>query len=465
MKLSFFSLIALMVASIDNLKNMPGVALLGNSMIFFFLLAAVLFLIPTALVAAELSSSFPTKGGIYQWVKTALGQKWAVAAVWFQWINTMIWYPSMLTFIAATLTYLIDPKLAENKWYLVGVTLAIFWGLTWVNLKGIRASSKLVNVCSLLGTFLPMACLMGAAIFWLFQGEHLQIEFTAKKMLPSFSSSESWVSLVALMASFLGIELCGVHVNDIQNPKKNFPRAATLASLIIFLSMGLSSLAIALIVPKEEIHLLSGVMQVFQYLLTVLGASSLAPVAALLIAVGAIGTMVNWLIAPAKGLLQAAEDGYLPSFFLKTNSKGVASNILITQAVLVSFVSFIFLLPANPSESFWLLTALSTEFYMAMYVLMFLSACKLREKKSETNTSFRLPLKSLWFLSGSGMLGCFITIVFSFLPPEGSASLNPLAYAFQVLSYNILALLPLGLLYRYKKSSEGLQFYHQKEKI
>lgn len=452
MKISFFSLAILMVAGIDNLKNMAGVALLGSSMIFFFILAAALFLVPTALVAAELSSSVK-EGGIYEWVKKAFQDKWALAAVWFQWINTMIWYPTMLSFIAATLAYFIDPKLAENKIYLIGSTLAIFWGLTWINLKGIQLSSKIVNYCSLLGTILPMGCLIAIGFFWVFRGESLQIEFTTQEMLPTFSKSDSWVSLIAIMASFLGIELSSVHANDIQNPRKNFPKAAIVAAIFIFLSMGLSSLSIALIVPKEEINLLSGVMQVFQHLLSILGASKITPLAALLIALGAIGTMINWLIAPAKGLLQAGKDGYLPPFFLRTNQHGAPSTILITQALLVSLISLVFLFPQNPSESFWLLTALSTALYMTMYLLMFAAALKLRSTKKSLeieDTSFKLPTKTLWSLSFLGALGCLTTIFFSFLPPTGIAIGNTALYALQILSGNALAMLPLVFFYRHK---------------
>ena len=127
-KISLFSLVLLIVAAIDSIRNLPATALFGSSLIFFFLFAAVVFLIPISLVAAELSAAFPEKGGVYHWVRVAFGEKTAMLAVWLQWINTMVWYPTILSFIAGTAAYLVDPVLAENKTYLISVILIVFWG-------------------------------------------------------------------------------------------------------------------------------------------------------------------------------------------------------------------------------------------------------------------------------------------------------------------------------------------------
>jgi glutamate:GABA antiporter len=99
-KVSFFSLVVLIVAAIDNMKNLPAAALMGSDLLLFFPLAALIFLLPTAFISAELSASYPTEGGIYKWVGMAFGKKWALVAIWLQWINTMVWYPTMLAFIA-----------------------------------------------------------------------------------------------------------------------------------------------------------------------------------------------------------------------------------------------------------------------------------------------------------------------------------------------------------------------------
>jgi glutamate:GABA antiporter len=302
-KIAFIPLILLIIGSIDNIRNLPSSALFGSSSLFFFLLSAVLFLIPTALIAAEFAAAFPKAGGVYHWMKHALGEKMGVCAVWLQWINTMVWYPTILSFIAGSIAYLLSPALATSPLFILGVILLLFWTLTAINLLGISISAKVNSLCATIGTIFPLCLLIGLAVFWVASGHPIQISFSSSEILPSLETSSTWVSLISVMASFLGMELSGVHINDIEKPNKNFPKAVLIASFFILFSMLFGSLAIAVILPKGDIHLVSGVLQVFSFLFDTLHISFCTPILALLIIIGSIGNMINWLISPAKGLL------------------------------------------------------------------------------------------------------------------------------------------------------------------
>ena len=165
-KLNTFALTLLITGAIDSIRNLPASALFGSTLIFFFIFAAIVFLIPTALVSAELSANV-NEGGIYQWVRLAFGERVGFLAVWLQWINNVIWFPTILSFVAGTAAYIIDPALAENKFYLVGVILSLFWLLTIINLKGIRSSSKLTSFCAIFGLILPMTLIVILFVAWL----------------------------------------------------------------------------------------------------------------------------------------------------------------------------------------------------------------------------------------------------------------------------------------------------------
>ena len=452
-KISFTSLVILIIAAIDNIRNLPAAALFGSSLIFFFLFSALIFLIPTALVAAELSAKFPESGGIYQWVNRAFGKRWAMAAIWLQWVNTMVWYPTMLSFIAGTMAYTINPALVENKAYLISCILVVFWGLTWVNLKGFHISALVNNICCLSGTILPLLLLIGLGAVWFFTGHPLQIELKTDALIPPLGETTSWVSLIAIMASFLGIELSGVHVNDIHNPQKNFPRAVFFATLFIFVSMLLGSLSIAFVLDQSEINLISGVMQMFGNFFDAFGLSWLTFPLTLLIVVGSTGTMINWVISPAKGLLHAAEYGFLPPFFAKKNRAGVASNILLAQGVLVTLICCVFLFEPSVNGFYWFLTALSTELYMIMYILMFTAAIYLNYKKTaHAQNGFKMPSWLLWTVALLGLIGCTTTIVVSFFPPDNVNVGSPLKYLYMILAGNIITITPLFILYRYQKN-------------
>lgn len=451
-KISFFSLSILIIAAIDSIRNLPAAAIFGSSLIFFFILSAIIFLIPTAMIAAELSAAFPDKGGVYQWVNRAFGKRLAMASIWLQWINTMVWYPSFLVFVAGTFAYLINPDLAQNKPYLVAFILAVFWGLTIVNLKGIHISALINNICAVIGTIFPMIFLITLGFAWVFSGKPLQIEITPQNFLPSFADSSNWVTLIAIMASFLGIELAGVHVNDVRNPQRNFPRAVALAVVFILFTMIFGSLSIAFVLPEKEISLVSGVMQVFSNMFRVFGLEKLTPILTLCIGIGSIGTMVNWLISPAKGLLHAAEFGFLPPFFTRINKAGVAYNILFAQAILVSFFCLLFLLVPSVNAFYWFLTALSTELYMIMYILMFCAGIRLHYRYTDRLGAFKIPGKNIgiWTTSLLGFIGCVTTIVISFFPPDNINIGHPTRYLLMICVGNLLTISPLFLFYSYQ---------------
>ncbi len=443
-KISLLSLSLLIISAIDSIRNLPSSALFGSTLLFFFLFSALLFLFPTALISAELTAAFPKKGGVYHWVLAAFGEKTAMLAIWLQWINTMVWYPTILSFLGATATYFIAPELSQNKLFLATTTLVIFWSLTLINLRGIHVSARFNAIAAVTGTILPMGLLIVLGGIYLFSGQPLQISFD--NLLPDITHPESWTSLIAIMASFLGMELAGVHVNDIDNPQKNFPKAIIYSALFILLTMLFGSLAVAFVIPASEMNLTAGIMQTFN----AYGLARFAPILTVLIVFGTLGNMVNWLISPAKGLLHAAELGYLPKVFTRLNQHGVSTPLLCAQAIVVSLLCLVFFLVPSVNAFYWFLMALSTALYMLMYILMFAAAVKLRTPQ---RTTFQIPggrfgLVTVAFL---GLAGAILTIVVGFFPPEHVDVGSRLQYHLMIAAGLALMVSPVFLFYAYKK--------------
>jgi glutamate:GABA antiporter len=420
--LNTFLLVMLITGAIDSIRNFPAAALFGSALIFFFLFAAVVFLIPSALVSAELSAGWTEKGGIYHWVKLAFGEKMAFVAIWLQWINTLFWFPTILSFIASVPAYLIHPEWAQNRAYLVSVVVACFWLMTLLNLKGIRLSAKFSSLCTCFGMLLPMALIIVAALAWIILGKPLQIHFALHDLLPDLGHTDNWISLTAIMTTFLGMELITVYVKDVQNPQKTFPRALGISVAIILFTMIMGSLAIALILPVAKISLVDGTLQAMVNFLAAYHLSALMPVLTVMILIGSLGGMINWIISPTKGLLHAAESGYLPRFFQKQNKAGMPSNLLLVQAVLVSVLSFVYFVMPSVNGSYWLLSALTTQIYMLMYFLMFLTGIVLRYRYPGQPRPFRVGRTgntAMWVTVILGLIGVVITLIIGFFPPAG----------------------------------------------
>ncbi|MCH9745036.1 MAG: APC family permease, partial [Gammaproteobacteria bacterium] len=232
-----FVLVMLIVGSIDSIRNLPATAMFGSSLIFFFLISTALFLIPVAWVSAQLTRHWPNENGVYDWVRIAVGNKLAFFTIWLQWINTVVWYPTILSFIAGTAAILIDPHLANNKIYLVCIIISVFWIMTLINLKGLEISAKFASFCAVFGMIIPMALIIIMGLLWLFLGKPMHVHISTHALLPNFHQSSNWISLTAIMTSFLGMELATVHVKQIKDAKSKMTQALFYAAIIIMITM------------------------------------------------------------------------------------------------------------------------------------------------------------------------------------------------------------------------------------
>jgi len=418
--ISVFALAMINLAAIGSVKNWPITAEYGFASIFYLLLAALVFFLPLSLVSAELATGWPQAGGVFVWVKEAFGAKIGFLAIWLQWIENVIWYPTILSFIAATLAYLFKPELAGNTMYTLAVVLISFWSATLLNLMGMQASSFISTISVMLGSFIPGIFIIGLGLFWFSQGNPLEIVLDLQHLIPNLTSVDSMVFFTGVILSFCGMEMSAAHARDVKNPQRNYPRAILL-SVVIILSMSvLGVLSIASVVPQKEISLVAGSMQAFMYFFDRYNLSWLTPYIAALVAIGAFGSMSTWIVGPTKGLLAAAKLGDLPPVFRLVNRKAVPVNLLILQAIIVILLSLVFVCMPSVSSAFWILTVIVAQLYLIMYILLFASAIKLRYTKPDIERSYVVPGGKLgiWFISGLGVLSSFFAIAIGFVPPS-----------------------------------------------
>lgn len=419
--LSVFSLTLITVVSVDSIRNLPTTALFGSQLVVFFIMGALFFLIPTALVSAELSSGWPKQGGVYIWVKEAFGKPVGFLAIWLQWIENVIWYPALLSFVAGTIGYLFHPSLAEDPHFLMAVIVISFWGATYLNCRGMRFSALFSDLCAIFGLLIPMALIISLGAYWLVKGNPIHIHFSVESMMPHWNDSSLWVSLTAIILSFCGIEIATVHAQDVEDPQHAFPRALAYAVMIILGTLVFASLAIAIVLPHNEISLVAGIMQAVHAYFVRYHLLWMMPLVAVMLVLGGLGSVSNWIIAPTKGLLVAAEEGNLPAICKMTNDKDAPIFMLLAQAIIVTVLSALYLFMPSVNGSYWFLTALATQLYMLMYILMFLAAIQLRRKAGEVPRPFRIPGGNwgLYVVSTVGILGAFLTLCVSFIPPTG----------------------------------------------
>ena len=147
-KLSAFTVAIMNVTAVVSLRGLPAEAVYGVTSAFYYLFAAIVFLIPTALVAAELAAMFQDKeGGVFRWIGEAFGKRIGFLGIWLQWVESTIWYPTVLTFGGVALAFIgmnqtEDMALASNRLYSLAIVLVVYWLATFISLKGLGTSTK-----------------------------------------------------------------------------------------------------------------------------------------------------------------------------------------------------------------------------------------------------------------------------------------------------------------------------------
>jgi len=182
----------------------------------------------------------------------------------------------------------------------------------------------------------------------------------------------------------------------------------------------MGSFAVAAVIPVQEISLTAGLMQAFQKILAKFNIQFLTPVLGVLVAFGVVGQVMSWVVGPSRGLLETAKQGEIPPFLAKVNKNGVQQNILIIQAIIISLLAALYFIMKNVSVAFFVLSAMTVTLYLAMYILMFAAAIKLRITRPDLPRSYKVPggTIGMCIVAGIGLLGVSFALLVGFFPPS-----------------------------------------------
>jgi glutamate:GABA antiporter len=442
------------VIAIDNLRGIPFSAKLGLSLISYYAIAALFFFIPTALVVAELATSFPNKGGVYVWVKEAFGDFYGFITIWLQWIYNVVWYPIILTFVAANFATMINPSLEKNNLYMWLTITILFWACTFINYYGLKVSSIISTIGATIGTLLPMLVITLLGFKWFIDGNPSAMDLSLSSLSIQPSNLKHLSIFCFIIFGLIGIEMSAVHADEVDTPKSAYPKAILQSSIIIFVSLILSTLAVSLVVKESDLSVTTGLIQAFIIIFHRYHIDYLIPYLTICIIIGSISSVVTWIIGPTKGLLVASHDNCLPKWFCKTNSEQIPTNILRLQAAVFTALSFAYIFIPNVDSVYEILSILTTQLALFIYILMFASAIKLRYKNQNNKNSFQVPggKLGLSIVAVVGTITCISVIIIGFIPPP-EVHLNTKTYIFTMLIALFLCLAPAVFLYKKAKQS------------
>ena len=460
-KLSVATLAIMNVTAVVSLRGLPAEAEYGVSSAFYYLFAAIVFLIPTALVAAELAAMFSDKqGGVFRWVGEAFGKRMGFLAIWLQWVESTIWYPTVLTFGAVSLAFIgmndaHDMTLASNRLYTLVVVLAIYWLATFISLKGMSWVGKVSKFGGLVGTIIPAGLLVVLAIVYLVAGGTSQMDFHGS-FFPDLTNFNNLVLASSIFLFYAGMEMGGIHVKEVENPSKNYPKAVLIGSLVTVLIFVLGTFSLGIIIPKEDINLTQSLLVGFDRYFAFIKASWLSPIIAIALAFGVLAGVLTWVAGPSKGIFAVGRAGYLPPFFQKTNKIGVQRNILLIQGAIVTLLGLLFVVMPSVQSFYQILSQLTVLLYLIMYLLMFAAGIYLRYNMKDVARPFRIGSKGnglMWIIGGLGFLGSLLAFILSFIPPgQIAVGSNAMWYSVLVIGCIVVVVAPL-IIYAMRKPS------------
>jgi len=433
------AVIGLMTFSIMNfttivsLRGLPSQAEYGLTSIFYFLFAAIVFLVPTALVAAELASAYPHQGGVFRWVSEAFGPRWGFAAMYYQWQANVIWMPMGLTFGAACLAYVwwpqsFDSALSMNKFYTVGFVLVAYWFVTLCSLRGVGTSSRLTSLGGLIGTIIPGIVLIFLGVAYVALGKPIQMPLNTG-FIPDLTNFHSMVLAAGIFLYFTGMEMQAQYINHLPNPKRNYPLSILLSGILTIGVFVLGTLAVGVVIPTKEINVAHSLLVAYHDLWAAIGVPWLGNVMAAMLVLGVVGQASAIQAGTSTGLAAVGKAGYLPKLLQRSNAQGAPVGVLMFHACLVTLLCLVFAILPSVESTFQILAQMDAIMYLLMYLVLFPAAIRLRYSQPDAPRGFRIPggNVTMWVLGVVGFAGTLSAVALSLTPPNqfstGSAAI------------------------------------------
>ncbi|MGC9173268.1 amino acid permease [Athalassotoga sp.] len=331
----------------------------------------------------------------------------------------------------------------------IGKRAEFDWGYAPLKISGNNLFAHVGAWGGIIGTFIPGIVLIILGGLWLGTHQPSQVPLAWSNVIPPFTGLASVVLIVSNFLAYAGMEVNAVHVDQLKTPNKDYTKALLVAFGIILAVFIPPTLAVAIAVPPSKLGLTSGITAAFEVFFTHWGVNWMTPIFSLMVVLGALASVVVWIAGPSKGLLIAGRTGLLPPFLQKRNKAGIQEGILIPQGIIVTILAALFVFIPNVSVAFFLLIASAAQLYLLMYILMFISAMRLRVKKPDVQRTYKVPAMN--FVAIVGLVASGLAFALGFIPPSELSGVPTVAYPIIVIAITAgLAIIPL-IIYALRK--------------
>ena len=376
-------------------ESVAPTAAIGNSQYFWWILLIAGFCVPYGMITAELGTTYPSEGGMYDWVKKAFGKKWAGRVAWNYWVNFPLWIASLAVAVTDVVAGIFDIELSLIL--LLILQLGYTWLVCWLGNLRVTDTKDLVNLGTVFKVIFVLA--LGALGIYTFikTGKSANPVESVVDLLPSLDlAGLSFVSIIIF--NFLGFEVVATFVDDMEEPKKDIPKALILGGILMAIFYILPATGVNVSMTLEDAEV-AGITESFAILLSNLGVSDViirvvVILAGLMFIYTMVANIVSWSFGVNSVAKYAADDGSMPKVFSKTNKEGVPYMASYMNGIVATVIIIIGLILGYVSETasnlFWTFFSLSLVTLLLSYVPLFLAFLKLR-KVDKTERIYKVP--------------------------------------------------------------------------
>lgn len=359
------------IACIVGTRWIASAAHAGPGSITLWLLTTALFVVPLAVAVGALTVKYPGAGGLYLWTRGDFGPWPGFLCFWVYWMGIAFWFPSAAMFYMKMAVFPFSEKLADNRIFLVSLSLAAIWIALGANIIGLKIGKWIENLGGAATWVLGGLLVTIALSMWARRGSATTIN-----LVPQWNQGtiNAWGTIAYALT---GLELVGMMGAEIRNPRRTIPRAGWAASAFAGVFYSTATLAMLVILKPENIGEMNGPAKVATEAGGVLGAPWLLPLIAILFSLTALGQIGGLGSGVSRLPFAAGVDHLLPKAFAKVHPRwGTPHLSILALGAVASFLLVIFQIGDTMSAAYDGLVSLMVITGFLPYLYVFGSAWK-----------------------------------------------------------------------------------------
>ncbi len=387
--LSFLTIISTVICVVFVCEAAAPAAAIGNQQFFWWIFLIITFLLPYGMVVAELGTTYDGEGGIYDWVRDGLGDKWGARISYYYWVNYPLWIASLAVMFPDILGMVFGVEF--NMVAKMAIDLGFVWIVYLMGRSKVSDSEWVLNGGALIKVV--VAVLVGAMGIVYAMNNGFANDMSAATFLPELTNTNALGYLSVIIFNFMGFEVICTMTDDMKDPSVEIPKAIVMGGLAIAVIYLFAGFGIGAAIPADQIDPDYGMIYAVQ---AMVGDSIVFKVICIAFLITLFANMAAWSFGVNSVARYAAEHGNMPKVFASMISKDDMPNgANLVNAIVASVVLCIQLVPVDAISNglFWTLFGTSVVFLLLTYIPMFPAFLNLRKNDPNRERVFTFPFK------------------------------------------------------------------------